>query len=169
MDPGPARAVRMAFKRLYDKGLIYRGERLISWCPRCQTALSDLEVDPPGRVPGSSGPFATRIDGRATRSITVATTRPETMLGDTGVAVHPDDARYRHLIGKRCVLPILDRLIPIVADDAVDPAFGTGAVKVTPAHDPNDFEIGKRHDLPSHQRHEPRRHDERGRPDRSRA
>ena len=147
MDPGPSRAVRRVFKRIYDKGLIYRGERLISWCPRCQTALSDLEVvhrDEPGFL----WTIAYPIEG-SDEVITVATTRPETMLGDTGVAVHPDDDRYRSLIGKQARLPILDRLIPVVADDAVDPSFGTGAVKVTPAHDPNDFEIGKRQRLPA--------------------
>ena len=146
MDPGPSRAVRRVFKRLYDKGLIYRGERLISWCPRCQTALSDLEVIHSDEH-GSLWTIAYPVEGSA-EVITVATTRPETMLGDTGVAVHPDDERYRHLVGKQARLPILDRLIPIVADDAVDPAFGSGAVKVTPGHDPNDFEIGKRHGLP---------------------
>ena len=147
MDPGPSRAVRHVFKRLYDKGLIYRGERLISWCPRCQTALSDLEVVHRDEA-GSLWTIAYPIEG-SDEVITVATTRPETMLGDTGVAVHPDDDRYRHLVGKQARLPILDRLIPIVADDAVDPAFGTGAVKVTPGHDPNDFEIGKRQGLPA--------------------
>jgi valyl-tRNA synthetase len=148
MDPGPSRAVRRVFKRLYDKGYIYRGERLISWCPRCQTALSDLEVvhrDDPGFLWTLAYPIEGSDDNEV---ITVATTRPETMLGDTGVAVHPDDERYRHLIGNEVRLPILDRLIPIVADEAVDPAFGSGAVKVTPAHDPNDFEIGKRAGLP---------------------
>ena len=152
MDPGPSRAVRRVFKRLYDKGLIYRGERLISWCPRCQTALSDLEVvhrDEAGSLWTIAYPIAGE-GGRGTDElITVATTRPETMLGDTGVAVHPDDDRYRHLVGQQVRLPILDRLIPIVADDAVDPAFGSGAVKVTPAHDPNDFAIGQRHGLPA--------------------
>jgi len=146
MDPGPARAVRVAFKHLYDKGLIYRGERLISWCPRCMTALSDLEVNHEEeqsflwhlRYPLASGNGA----------IEVATTRPETMLGDTAVAVHPDDERYTALIGQELILPILGRRIPIVADAAVDREFGSGAVKVTPAHDPNDFEIGQRHDLP---------------------
>jgi len=146
MDPGPARAVRVAFKHLYDKGLIYRGERLISWCPRCMTALSDLEVNHEEeqsflwhlRYPLDSGNGA----------IEVATTRPETMLGDTAVAVHPDDERYTALIGQELILPILGRRIPIVADAAVDREFGSGAVKVTPAHDPNDFEIGQRHDLP---------------------
>ncbi len=146
MDPGPARAVRTAFKHLYDKGLIYRGERLISWCPRCMTALSDLEVvhaDDPGHLWTLRYP----VEG-SDEAITVATTRPETMLGDTAVAVHPEDERYRHLIGKQVRLPITGRLVPIVADDTVDPAFGSGAVKVTPNHDPNDFEIGRRHGLP---------------------
>jgi valyl-tRNA synthetase len=147
MDPGPSRAVRHVFKRLYDKGLIYRGERLISWCPRCQTALSDLEVIHRDEA-GSLWTIAYPTEG-SDEVITVATTRPETMLGDTGVAVHPDDDRYRHLVGKMARLPILDRLIPIVADDAVDPTFGTGAVKVTPGHDPNDFEIGRRQGLPA--------------------
>jgi valyl-tRNA synthetase len=149
MDPGPSRAVRRVFKLLYDKGLIYRGERLISWCPRCQTALSDLEVIHRDEA-GFLWTIAYPVEGvgKTDEVITVATTRPETMLGDTGVAVHPDDDRYRHLVGRQVRLPIVDRLIPIVADDAVDPAFGSGAVKVTPAHDPNDFEIGKRHDLP---------------------
>ncbi|MGB3304708.1 MAG: valine--tRNA ligase [Thermomicrobiales bacterium] len=147
MDPGPARAVRYAFKHLYDKGLIYRGERLISWCPRCQTALSDLEVKHRDEQ-SSLWHLAYPIDGSDER-IVVATTRPETMLGDTAVAVNPDDDRYRHLVGKQIRLPLTDRLIPIVADDHVDMAFGSGAVKVTPAHDPNDFEIGQRHSLPS--------------------
>ncbi len=148
MDPGPSRAVRTVFKHLHDKGLIYRGRRIISWCPRCMTALSDLEVIHRDED-GSLWHIAYPVEGSATgESIIVATSRPETMLGDTGVAVHPDDDRYRHLIGQSVRLPIVDRLIPIVADDAVDPAFGTGAVKVTPAHDPNDFEIGTRHNLP---------------------
>ncbi|HUG16093.1 MAG TPA: valine--tRNA ligase [Thermomicrobiales bacterium] len=147
MDPGPAHAVRVAFKHLYDKGLIYRGERMISWCPRCMTALSDLEV-----VHSQEASFLWTLryplsDGSG--FIDVATTRPETMLGDTGVAVHPDDERYRDAIGKHVRLPIMDRPIPVVGDDAVDAAFGTGAVKVTPAHDPNDFEIGRRHGLPA--------------------
>jgi valyl-tRNA synthetase len=147
MDPAPSRAVRRVFKLLYDKGYIYRGERLISWCPRCMTALSDLEV-----VHSDDAGFLWTIAYPVDRSeeiITVATTRPETMLGDTAVAVHPDDARYQHLIGQHVRLPIVDRLVLIVADDAVDPAFGSGAVKVTPAHDPSDFEIGRRHDLPA--------------------
>ena len=147
MDPGPSRAVRHVFKRLYDKGLIYRGERLISWCPRCMTALSDLEVD--HREEASSlWHLVYPIAGDDGATITVATTRPETMLGDTAVAVHPDDERYRHLVGRLVNLPIVERAIPVVADSAVDPSFGSGAVKVTPAHDPNDFEIGRRHGLP---------------------
>ena len=146
MDPGPSHAVRTTFKYLYDKGLIYRGERLISWCPRCMTALSDLEVVHRD-VNGHLWHLAYPVEGSDER-IVVATTRPETMLGDTAVAVHPADDRYRHLIGKPVRLPIVDRLIPVIADDAVDSSFGTGAVKVTPAHDPNDFEMGRRNDLP---------------------
>ncbi|CAN5770376.1 valine--tRNA ligase [soil metagenome] len=145
MDPGPARAVRVAFKQLYDEGLIYRGERLISWCPRCMTALSDLEVihkDIDSSLWRLRYPLA---DGSG--SMEVATTRPETMLGDTAVAVHPDDERYSGMIGKEIELPIMGRRIPVIADDSVDPAFGSGAVKVTPAHDPNDFELGRRHGL----------------------
>ncbi|MBA2248257.1 MAG: valine--tRNA ligase [Chloroflexia bacterium] len=147
MDPGPALAVRTAFKHLYDKGSIYRGERMISWCPRCRTALSDLEVRH-REEPSSLWHLAYPVDG-TDQTIEVATTRPETMLGDTGVAVHPEDARYAGLVGKHVRLPIVDRLIPIVADAHVDPAFGTGAVKVTPAHDPNDFEIARRTALPA--------------------
>lgn len=147
MDPGPARAVRHAFKHLYDKGLIYRGERIISWCPRCQTALSDLEVKHE-EVQSSLWRLRYRIED-SNETLEVATTRPETMLGDTGVAVHPDDERYRHLIGKHAILPIVGRRIPIVADAHVDPSFGTGAVKVTPGHDPNDFEIAQRTGLPA--------------------
>ncbi|MBX3069626.1 MAG: valine--tRNA ligase [Thermomicrobiales bacterium] len=148
MDAGPSRAVRTVFKHLFDKGLIYRGSRLISWCPRCMTALSDLEVVHK-EVESHLWSLAYPVDGEPGRSIVVATTRPETMLGDTAVAVHPDDERYQDLIGKSLILPILGRLIPVVADEAVDREFGSGAVKVTPAHDPNDFEIGKRHDLPA--------------------
>ena len=149
MDPGPARAVRHAFKHLYDRGLIYRGERLISWCPRCRTALSDLEVayrDEASMLWHLAYPVEGSESGE---TVVVATTRPETMLGDTAVAVHPSDERYAHLVGRRLTLPIVGRSIPTVADEAVDPAFGSGAVKVTPAHDPNDFEIGRRHDLAS--------------------
>jgi valyl-tRNA synthetase len=144
MDEGLSRAVQTIFKRLYDDGLIYRAERIINWCPRDLTALSDAEVeheDEPGEL------ISIRY-GEGDESIVVATTRPETMLGDTAVAVHPDDERYRHLIGTEIALPLTNRRIPVVADEHVDPAFGTGAVKVTPAHDPNDFEIGRRHELP---------------------
>lgn len=149
MDPGPARAVRKVFKRLYDKGLIYRGERLISWCPRCMTALSDLEVVH-REVDGHLWHVAYPVEGSAAgEAVVVATTRPETMLGDTAVAVHPDDERYRHLVGQHLTLPILGRRLVVVADEAVDSTFGSGAVKVTPAHDPNDFEIGQRHGLPA--------------------
>ena len=141
MDEGLSRAVRTIFKRLYDDQLIYRAERIINWCPRCMTALSDIEVE----HRDSDGELVSISYG----PLTVATTRAETMLGDTAVAVHPDDERYAHLVGTMLDLPLTDRQIPVVADAHVDPAFGTGAVKVTPAHDPNDFEIGQRHDLPS--------------------
>jgi len=142
MDDGPAKAVRYVFKQLYDKGLIYRGERLINWCPRCQTAISDLEVKY-REEQSNLWHLAYPVDG-SDEQLIVATTRPETMLGDTGVAVNPEDDRYAHLVGKYVRLPIVERLIPIVADAHVDKDFGTGAVKVTPAHDPNDFEIAQR-------------------------
>ena len=147
MDEAYSRAVREVFVRLYEKGLIYRGKYIINWCPRCHTALSDEEVihkDEAGHLWYIKYPVKD-----SDRFITVATTRPETMLGDTAVAVHPDDPRYKDLIDKKAILPILNREIPIIADEQVDPEFGTGAVKVTPAHDPNDFEIGQRHKLPS--------------------
>jgi valyl-tRNA synthetase len=144
MDAGLSRAVHTIFKRLYDDGLIYRAERIINWCPRDLTALSDAEVDH-AEEPGE---LVSIRYGDGDASIVVATTRVETMLGDTAVAVHPDDERYQHLIGTEVALPMTNRRIPIVADEHVDPSFGTGAVKVTPAHDPNDFEIGRRHDLP---------------------
>ena len=144
MDEGLSRAVQTIFKRLFDDELIYRAERIINWCPRCLTALSDIEVD----HPDDEGELVSIRYGDGENSIVVATTRAETMLGDTAVAVHPDDERYRHLVGTVVELPLTGRAIPIVADAHVDPAFGTGAVKVTPAHDPNDFEIGRRHDLP---------------------
>jgi valyl-tRNA synthetase len=146
LDEGPSRAVRTAFVRLYDKELIYRGERIINWCPRCQTALSDLEVehrDISGQLYYIRYPLA---DGDG--FLTVATTRPETFIGDTAVAVNPEDKRYGNLIGGVVTLPIIDRKIPIIADDVVDPSFGTGALKITPAHDPVDFEIAQRHNLP---------------------
>ncbi len=146
LDETCSRAVREAFTRLHDQGLIYRGEYMVNWCPHCGTAVSDLEViheDTAGHLWYIKYPLA---DGPG--YIEVATTRPETMLGDTGVAVNPDDERYRELIGRHVILPLVERRIPIVADAAVDPAFGTGAVKVTPAHDPTDMEIGRRHNLP---------------------
>lgn len=145
MDEGLSRAVQTIFKRLFDDGLIYRAERIINWCVRCHTALSDIEVD----HSEDEGELVSIRYGDGSGSIVVATTRAETMLGDTAVAVHPDDERYRHLIGTEVELPLTGRMVPIVGDDHVDPAFGTGAVKVTPAHDPNDFEIGQRQQLPA--------------------
>jgi valyl-tRNA synthetase len=147
LDEGLSRAVREVFVRLYEQGLVYRGHYIINWCPRCLTALSNEEAEKEevdGHLWHLRYPFA---DGSG--HLTVATTRPETMLGDTAVAVHPDDERYRHLVGRELRLPIVDRLIPVVADAAIDPSFGSGAVKVTPAHDPADFELGRRHSLPS--------------------
>jgi len=146
LDEGPSRAVRTAFVRLYDKGLVYRGERMINWCPRCQTALSDLEVehrDIVGHLYYIRYPL-TRGEG----FVTVATTRPETFLGDTAVAVNPEDERYEHLIGESVTLPIIRKEIPIISDEAVDTSFGTGALKITPAHDPTDLEVAQRHNLP---------------------
>jgi valyl-tRNA synthetase len=145
MDEGLSRAVQTVFKRLFDDGLIYRAERIINWCPRCLTALSDIEVD----HSDEDGELVSIRYGDGDDSVVVATTRAETMLGDTAVAVHPDDARYAHLVGRDVRLPLSSRRIPVVADPHVDPEFGTGAVKVTPAHDPDDFEIGRRHGLPS--------------------
>ncbi len=145
MDEGCSKAVREVFVRLYEKGLIYRGQRMINWCPSCQSALSDAEVEYREqdshlwyiRYPGADG----------SEGVVVATTRPETMLGDTGVAVNPEDERYTDLVGKKVILPIMNREIPVVADSYVEKEFGTGAVKMTPAHDPNDFEVAQRHDL----------------------
>ncbi|HTZ17840.1 MAG TPA: class I tRNA ligase family protein, partial [Dissulfurispiraceae bacterium] len=145
LDEGLSKAVREVFVQLFDEGLIYRDSRLINWCPRCHTALSDLEVeydDIDGKLYYIKYPLA---DGK--HFITVATTRPETMLGDTAVAVHPDDERYLRFINKTVPLPLTDRNIPVISDNMVDPAFGTGAVKVTPAHDFNDEATGKRHNL----------------------
>ena len=145
MDEGCSKAVRETFCELYDKGLIYKGSRIINWCPHCITALSDAEVeyvDKPGHLWYIRYPLA---DGSG--DLVVATTRPETMMGDTGVAVNPEDERFKDLVGKTCILPIMNREIPIVADDYVELGFGTGAVKMTPAHDPNDFEVGLRHNL----------------------
>ncbi|WP_026485968.1 valine--tRNA ligase [Caldanaerobius polysaccharolyticus] len=145
MDERCSRAVREVFYRLYKKGLIYRGDRIINWCPDCNTALSDAEVEyeeEKGHLWYIRYPFK---DGSG--SVTIATTRPETMLGDTAVAVHPEDGRYKDMIGKTLILPIVGREIPLISDEYVEREFGTGAVKITPAHDPNDFEVGLRHDL----------------------
>ncbi|GAB3219100.1 valine--tRNA ligase [Glycomyces halotolerans] len=143
LDEGLSKAVQTIFKRLYDDNMIYRAERIINWCPRCMTALSDIEVE----HSDDAGELVSMRYGDGDDAIVVATTRLETMLGDTAVAVHPDDERYSHLLGKTVEVPFTGRRIPIVADSHVDPEFGTGAVKVTPAHDPNDFAIGQRHDL----------------------
>lgn len=145
MDPGPSRAVRTTFVNLYNKGLIYRGERLVNWSPGLQSAISDLEVEH-REIDGSLWHMQYPLED-GTGHVTVATTRPETYLGDTAVAIHPKDPRFDKLIGKKVVLPIIERAIPIIGDDAVETEFGTGTVKVTPAHDPTDFEIGKRHNL----------------------
>ncbi|KND28290.1 valine--tRNA ligase [Streptomyces stelliscabiei] len=145
MDEGLSRAVQTVFKKMFDDGLIYRAERIINWCPRCLTAISDIEVD----YQDDDGEIVSIKYGEGDDTVVVATTRAETMLGDTAVAVHPDDERYKHLVGRRIKLPLTGRTIPVVADTHVDPEFGTGAVKVTPAHDPNDFAIGQRHDLES--------------------
>src|SRR5579862_1394709 len=146
LEPALYRAVIEAFLRLYHEGLIYRGRYIVNWCPRCQTALSDLETMHEERN-GHLWHIRYPVAG-SSESIVVATTRPETMLGDTAVAVNPEDERYKHLVGKKLLLPLMNREIPVIADAAVDREFGTGAVKVTPAHDPNDFEMGRRHKLP---------------------
>jgi len=147
MDEGCSKAVREVFVSLYEKGLIYQGHRITNWCPRCNTALSDIEVE---HEDASGHLYHVRypVEGDAGEYLSVATTRPETILGDTAVAVHPEDARYSHLIGKNLILPLVGRCIPVIADEYVDKDFGTGAVKITPAHDPNDFEMGLRHKLP---------------------
>ncbi len=142
------RNCRLSFAKslcgLYEEGLIYREKRLLNWCPVCLTVLSDLEVVHEER-PGHLWHIKYPVAGGRGEFLTVATTRPETMLGDTAVAVHPEDERYKHLIGRNVVLPLMDREIPIIGDSMVDLEFGTGAVKITPAHDPNDFEVGRRH------------------------
>ncbi|MCL2677596.1 MAG: valine--tRNA ligase [Clostridiales bacterium] len=146
LDEGCSEAVRQVFVELYNKGLIYRGSYIVNWCSKCQTTISDIEVEHEeraGHLWYLRYPFA---DGSG--FVTVATSRPETLLGDTGVAVHPEDERYRHLLGKELLLPVMNRRIPLLADEYVSPEYGTGAVKVTPAHDPNDYEMGLRHDLP---------------------
>ena len=146
MDEGLSKAVRHVFVSLYKKGLIYKGSRIINWCPNCVTALSDAEVEYQDK-PGNFWHIRYPIQGEEGRYVIVATTRPETMLGDTGVAVNPNDERYKDIVGKKCILPLVGREMPIVADDYVDMEFGTGCVKMTPAHDPNDFEVGLRHNL----------------------
>jgi len=147
MDEGLSRAVLKVFVELYRAGLIYKDKRLVNWDPKLLTAISDLEVQQV-EVKGHLWHFKYPVEGLADTFITVATTRPETMLGDTAVAVHPDDKRYRRLLGKHAVLPLVGRRIPIIADEYSDPEKGTGAVKITPAHDFNDFEVGRRHGLP---------------------
>jgi valyl-tRNA synthetase len=147
-SPELSAAVREAFVRLFDRGLIYRGHRVIHWCPRCLTSLSDEEAEP-RETTGALYHVSYPVQGDPSRTITIATTRPETMLGDVAVAVNPADERYQSLIGKHVMLPIVDIPIPVVADEYADPEFGTGVVKITPAHDANDFEVGRRHDLPS--------------------
>ncbi|MEL7597722.1 MAG: valine--tRNA ligase, partial [Clostridiaceae bacterium] len=146
MDEGLSNAVKQVFVDLYNEGLIYRGNRIVNWCPKCQTAISDAEIE----YEEQNGHFwhikYPVVD--SDEYLEIATTRPETMLGDTAVAVNPEDERYKHLIGKKLILPLVGREIPVVADDYVGIDFGTGAVKITPAHDPNDYEVGKRHDLP---------------------
>jgi valyl-tRNA synthetase len=144
MDENLSQAVLTIFKKLFDQGLIYRAERIINWCPRCLTALSDIEVE----HQDDAGEFVSVRYGEGEQSIVVATTRAETMMGDGAVAVHPDDPRYKHMIGTEVLLPLVNRMIPIIADELVDPDFGTGAVKVTAAHDPNDFEMAMRHNVP---------------------
>ena len=144
MDEGMSKAVVSIFKKMHDAGLIYRAERIINWCPRCLTALSDIEVD----HQDDAGEFVQIRYGEGEQSIVIATTRAETMLGDGAVAVHPDDPRYKHMIGTEVLLPLVDRMIPIIADELVEMDFGTGAVKVTAAHDPNDFEMAMRHNVP---------------------
>ncbi|HZV60178.1 MAG TPA: class I tRNA ligase family protein, partial [Candidatus Eremiobacteraceae bacterium] len=145
LSPEMSRVVREAFVRLYEEGFIYRDKRMVNWCPVCLTVLSDLEVNHEERQ-GHLWHIKYPVAGTQ-EFLVVATTRPETMLGDTAVAVHPTDERYQHLIGKQVALPLTGREIPVIADEMVDREFGTGAVKITPAHDPNDFEAGRRHGL----------------------
>ena len=145
MDEGCSKAVREVFVNLYEQGLIYKGSRIINWCPHCVTALSDAEVeyvDKPGHLWHVRYPLA---DGSG--EVIIATTRPETMLGDSGVCVNPNDERYKDIVGKNVILPLVGKEIPVVADDYAEMDFGTGCVKMTPAHDPNDFEVGLRHNL----------------------
>ena len=151
LEPALYRAVLHAFLKLYNEGLIYRGRYMVNWCPRCQTAISDLEVvhhERTGEIWNIRYPLVAGAAPSATEYLVVATTRPETMLGDTAVAVHPEDERYKRFVGRKVLLPLMNRELPVIADSYVDREFGTGVVKITPAHDPNDFEIGKRHNLP---------------------
>jgi valyl-tRNA synthetase len=146
MDEDLSRAVREVFVQLYEEGMIYRGDRIVNWCPNDQTVLSDLEVE---KLPQAGKLYYLQYPIKNSDArVTVATTRPETMLGDTAVAVNPNDERYKDLVGQTILLPLTGREVPIIADEYVDPEFGTGAVKVTPAHDPNDYEMGLRHNLP---------------------
>jgi len=150
MDPGPSQAVREVFVRLFEKGLVYQGDYIVNWCPRCHTAISDEEVDHEEKASHlwhMAYPVIDAAGAETGERVVVATTRPETMLGDVAVAVHPEDERYRHLVGRKLRLPLVGRELVVIADDFVDPAFGTGCVKVTPAHDPNDFDMGRRHHL----------------------
>ena len=147
LDEGCNRAVNEVFCRLYEKGIIYRGERIINWCPHCLTSISDAEVEYEDQA-GHFWHVRYPIVGMEGQYIEIATTRPETMLGDTAVAVNPEDERYKHLVGKMLLLPLVNKEIPLIADPYVEKDFGTGCVKITPAHDPNDYEVGLRHDLP---------------------
>jgi valyl-tRNA synthetase len=149
MDESLSRAVREAFVRLWEKGLVYRGARLVNWDCVLKTAVSDDEIDHVTQK-GKLWHLRYPLEGKPGRFVVVATTRPETMLGDTGIAVHPADPRYADLVGSHALLPFLGRRIPIVADESVDPAYGSGAVKVTPGHDPADYERGARHSPPRH-------------------
>ncbi len=146
MEPALIETVTRVFVRLYEEGWIYRGARIVNWCPNDKTVLSDLEVEDKPKKDGKLYYLKYPVTGTE-ETLTVATTRPETMLGDTAVAVNPDDERYKDFVGKTVELPLTGRTIPIVADEYVDSEFGTGAVKITPAHDPNDYEIGQRHNL----------------------
>ena len=154
MDEGLSKAVREVFVSLYEEGLIYKGDYIINWCPRCHTALSDLEVehqDTQGYL------YHLKYSVKDSKDfLVIATTRPETMLGDTAVAVNPNDERYQKYKGKKLILPVLNREVPLILDDYVDTSFGTGALKVTPAHDPNDFELGRKHQLRNNKYYEPR-------------
>ena len=147
LDEGCSEAVRTVFMKLYDKGLIYRGNRMVNWCPKCMTSISDAEVDY-AEQPSNFWHLLYTVKETGEK-LELATTRPETMLGDTAVAINADDPRYAHLHGCHVILPLLDKEIPIVCDEHADMTKGTGVVKITPAHDPNDFEVGQRHDLPS--------------------